>query len=83
MSKIICNAGTGQNAKSKFLYDNTIHRLTSIRHTCLDTSFPDSAKMQHCVMPPNRSDSSQALSFQLLSKTIQTVYGVDGELGTL
>ena len=70
MSKIICDAGTGQKAKSKFLYDNIIHCITSIIHTQLDTSFPASVTTQYCAMPDNSSDPPQALSFLFLSRTI-------------
>ena len=76
--RTICNAGTAQKSKSgtaqksksKFVYDNTIHYLTSIRHTRLNTSYPDSVTTQHCVMLPNSSDSPQASSFPFLSRMI-------------
>ena len=70
MSKIICNAGTAQKYKSKFGYDNTIHCLTYIRHTHLNTSYPDSVTTQHCVTLPNSSDSPQASSFPFLTRMI-------------
>ena len=70
MSKIICNAGTAQKSKSKFVYDNTIHCLTSIRHTSLNTSYPDLVTTHNCLMLPNSSDSPQATSFPFLSRMI-------------
>ena len=62
MSKIISTVGTGQKAKQKFVYDNTMHCLLSIRNTHLNTSLTNSIASQHHVMTINNSLGHQYLS---------------------
>ena len=55
MSKIISTVGTGQKAKQKFVYNNTIHCLLSIRNTHLNTSSTNSMVSQQNGIPNNNS----------------------------